>query len=163
MVVWTLNSYVSVTRIWKRKIIVGAELMPVYWKKSSFVFCNVIIVEPVFGFKRSEQVTIYEIWLVAACIQDRHSRARCTVVVLGISTNECRNEYYGSPVLCLGAENPFFFSRILRHAREGLGCKHILRRLAWWACRALSSQHSKWQQFNTLSLVLLNVSAIEGM
>ena len=31
------------------------------------------------------------------------------------------------------AKNPFpLFSRLLRHAREGLGCKHILRRPARW-------------------------------
>ena len=42
----------------------------------------------------------------------------------------CNNEDYNcSPVLCLDSEAEnlsTFFSPILRHAREGLGCMHIL-------------------------------------
>ena len=44
----------------------------------------------------------------------------------------CNNVDYCSPVLCSESEvkNPFpFFSRLLRHAREGLGCKHIFHPL----------------------------------
>ena len=52
----------------------------------------------------------------------------CGGVVRGLGT-ACSDKDYCSPVLCLESEakNPFpFFSRILWHAREGLGCKHIL-------------------------------------
>ena len=47
----------------------------------------------------------------------------------------CSDKDYCSSVLCLESEakKPLpFFSRILRHAREGLCCKHILRRPARW-------------------------------
>ena len=49
--------------------------------------------------------------------------------LLGSLGTACSDKDYCSPVLCLESEakNPFpFFSRLLRHAREGLGCMHIL-------------------------------------
>ena len=71
------------------------------------------------------------------------------VVVWGWLTTACSNKDYCSPVLSLEseAENPFpFFSRLLQHAREGLGCKHILRRPACW---------EKFYNFNSIILLSL--------
>ena len=48
---------------------------------------------------------------------------------LGTACTSCSNNDYCSPVLCSESEakNPFLlFSRLLRLAREGLGCMHIL-------------------------------------
>ena len=53
----------------------------------------------------------------------------CLLHRLGGLGTACSNKDYCSPVLCLESEakNPFpLFSRLLRLAQEGLGCKHIL-------------------------------------
>ena len=60
-----------------------------------------------------------------------HRTLYCGVCLCCILVTVCSNEDYCRPVLCLESEakNPFpLFSRILWHAREGMGCKHILRR-----------------------------------